>query len=141
MADPDIKADVLALPYGSGSGFLSAKTKTPGWVFCARIADHPQPWFRFVAARPDWTPFIHEETGKPWVVDDTLSSLVAADPGERETEQHLPDGAAQGVFDAWPHAHDHIYTTWSRLTDVANLQPDIPRALREAAELVATQGT
>jgi len=140
IADPRMKSDVLALPYGAGSGFVSAKTKTPGWVFCARIADHPQPWFRFVAADPDWTPFIREETGKPWIIDDTLSSLVAADPGGRETEQDLPDGAAKGVFDAWAHAHEHIYSTWTRLTDVANLQPDIPLALREAADLVVNHG-
>ena len=109
-------------------------------MFCARIADHPQPWFRFVAAGPDWKPFIRAETGKPWVVEDTLTSLVAADPGGRETEQHLPKGASEGVFDAWAHAHDQIYSTWTRLTDVANLQPDIPLALREAAELVVNHG-
>jgi len=136
-----MKSDVLALPYGAGSGFVSEKTRVPGWVFCARIADHAQPWFRFVAAAPDWTPFIREETGKPWIIDDTLSSLVAADPGGRDTEANIPSGAAEGVFDAWAHAHEHIYTTWTRLSDVANLQPDIPLALREAAELVANHGS
>jgi hypothetical protein len=49
---------------------------------------------------------------------------VAADPGGRDTEQHLPERAAEGVFDAGAHAHDHIYNSWTRLTDVANLQPD-----------------
>jgi hypothetical protein len=140
IADSRMKGDVLALPYGAGSGFVSAKTKVPGWVFCARIADHPQPWFRFVAAGSDWRPFIRAETGKPWVIDDTLTSLVAADSAGQDTEQHLPEGAAKGVFEAWAHAHDQIYRTWTRLTDVANLQPDIPLALREAAELVANHG-
>ena len=82
-----------------------------------------------------------ETAAMPWIIDDTLTSLVAADPGDRDTEQHLPDGAAEGVFDAWAHAHDHIYSAWTRLTDVANLQPDIPLALREAAELVANHGS
>jgi hypothetical protein len=44
------------------------------------------------------------------------------------------------VFDAWALAHDHIYRSWSRLTDIANLQPEVPLALREAVELVANHG-
>jgi hypothetical protein len=111
-------------------------------VFCARIADHPQPWFRFIVAdETTWTPYLRPETSDAWIVEDTLSSLVAADPGDRETEQHLPEAASAGVFEAWTLAQEHIYRSWSWLTDVANLQPDVPLALREAADLVANHGS
>ena len=141
MADTRVKADVVALPYGAGSGLASSKLGRPGWVFCARIANHPQPWFRLVVAdEMTWTPYLRPETGDAWIVGDTLASLVAADPGDRDAEQHLPEAAAEGVFDAWALAQEHIYRSWSWLTDVANLQPDVPLALREAAELVANHG-
>jgi hypothetical protein len=45
------------------------------------------------------------------------------------------------VFEAWALAQEHIYHSWSWLTDVANLQPDVPLALREATELVANHGS
>jgi hypothetical protein len=108
-------------------------------VFCARIANHPKPWFRFVAADDTWHPAVGPD-GVQLVQDDTLSALVAADPGGADCEQDLADGAASGVFDAWAIAQAHIDSAWSRLTDIANLQPAIPLALREAAELVITAG-
>jgi hypothetical protein len=141
IADSRVRADALALPYGAGSGFASSNLRLPGWVFCARIANHPQPWFRFVVAdEQTWTPYLRPETGDAWIVEDTLASLVAADPGERDAEQNLPEAASEGVFEAWALAQEHIFRSWSWLTDVANLQPDVPLALREAAELVANHG-
>jgi hypothetical protein len=85
-------------------------------------------------------PYLRPETGDAWIVEDTLASLVASDPGGHEAEQHLPDAASEGVFEAWALAQEHIFRSWSWLTDVANLQPDVPLALREAAELVANHG-
>lgn len=37
-------------------------------------------------------------------------------------------------------AQSHIFEMWTRLTQIANLQPEIPLALREAAELVVNSG-
>jgi hypothetical protein len=135
-----LRRDVLALAYGSGSGFVSEQVRKPGWVFCARIANHPKPWFRFVGADDAWQPAVTND-GSPLILEDTLSALVAADPGGEGCEQDLSAGAATGVFDAWRTAQAHIYDTWTRLTDIANLQPEIPLALREAAELVVTAGS
>lgn len=139
LAHDHVRNDVLAMAFGSGSGFVTDRVRQPGWVFCARIANHPKPWFRFVAADDTWAPFIGPD-GAHIVLDDTLSSLVAADPGGDQYEQDITPGAAVGVFDAWEIAQEHVYDVWTRLTDIANLQPEIPLALREAAELVVTSG-
>lgn len=139
LAHDNVRQDVIALAYGSGSGFQSDRVRQPGWVFCARIADHPKPWFRFVGADDSWHPSLADE-GAPLVLDDTLSALVAADPEGEDCEQEISEGAATGVFEAWRIAQTHIYDSWTRLTDIANLQPEIPLALREAAELVVTSG-
>jgi hypothetical protein len=39
----NVRRAVLGLPYGSGSGFTSAKVSQPGFVFCARIGDEERP--------------------------------------------------------------------------------------------------
>jgi hypothetical protein len=39
-----------------------------------------------------WKPYLRPETGDAWIVEEKLSSLVAADPGDRDAEQHLPEG-------------------------------------------------
>ncbi|MEX1171819.1 MAG: helicase-related protein [Chloroflexota bacterium] len=139
LGHDNLRRDVLALAYGSGSGFVSERVRQPGWVFCARIGIHPKPWFRFVGADDSWQPAVNAD-GLALILDDTLSALVAADPGGADCEQDLAEGAANGVFDAWVIAQEHIHDAWSRLTDIANLQPEIPLALREAAELVVTAG-
>jgi len=139
LAHENVRRDVLGLAYGSGSGFVTDRVRQPGWVFCARIANHPKPWFRFVGADGTWAPATGPD-GNRVILDDTLASLVAADPGGDQCEQDLAEGAATGVFEAWAVAQAHIFDAWSRLTDIANLQPEIPLALREAAELVVTVG-
>ena len=135
-----LRRDVESLPFGSGSGFVSSEIRQPGWVFCARIADHPKPWFRFVAADPrTWQPVV-DNAGAPIVVADTLTALVAADPGGDSTEVYLPNGASAGVYAAWEIAHKDMFETWMWMTDRRNLSPEIPLALREAAALVAEHG-
>jgi hypothetical protein len=48
LAHPATRAAVLELPWGAGTGFVRVGAQQPGIVFCARIADHPKPWFRYV---------------------------------------------------------------------------------------------
>lgn len=140
MRGEGLRREVETLPFGSGSGFVSSRIRQPGWVFCARIGDHPKPWFRFVAADPTtWEPMLDAD-GKPLVVTDTLTALVAADPGGEATEAHLPNGSMTGVYSAWEFAHKDIFDTWAWMTDAKNLRPDVPLALREAALLVAEHG-
>ena len=140
MRSDALRREVETLPFGSGSGFVSSRIRQPGWVFCARIGDHPKPWFRFVAADPaSWEPKLNAD-GKPLIVTDTLTALVAADPGGEATEAHLASGSMTGVYSAWEFAHKDIFDTWAWMTDAKNLRPDVPLALREAAELVTLHG-
>ena len=139
--DPRTRRAVESLPFGSGSRFVSSGTRLPGWVFCARIGDHPEPWFRFVAAEGDtWVPRMHSETGDPIVVADTLACLVAADPSGSDTPFHEAEPPDTGVFEAWAIAQNHIHTAWMKLTDSDAIQPQVPLALRQAAELVVVHG-
>ena len=140
MRSDALRGEVESLPFGSGSGFVSSRIRQPGWVFCAKIGDHPKPWFRFVAADPTtWEPKLNAD-GEPLVITDTLTALVAADPGGEATEAYLPNGSMTGVYSAWEIAHNDIFNSWAWMTDARNLRPDVPLALREAAQLVIDNG-
>lgn len=140
LRNDSVRTNVDSLPYGSGSGFVSNKVRQAGWVFCAKIGDHPKPWFRFVAADPvDWT-VAASDGDMPMVVADTLKCLIAADPGGDATPSFLPEGSTTGVYAAWEVASKDIYDSWMWMTDLRNLRPEIPLALREAAQLVLHHG-
>lgn len=130
-----------ALPYGSGSGFVNLRTAESGYVFCIRVGEGSgdPPRFRFVPTDDDWRPRRNEE-GKPVVKSDTLTALVAADPGDETKARELSDLAYDRAFDAWEAAREDVYREWMRLTDPNNLRPDVPKALREAAEMVHEHG-
>jgi hypothetical protein len=135
-----IKRDMLALPYGAGSGFISKSVHHAGYVFCVRIGDEDKPWFRFVATdRETWTPTENSD-GTHVVFGDTLTCLMAADPGTYTGDQVMQDEALRRVFDAWAVAQDDVYEKWTFLTDKANLEPKIAKPLRQAIELVAEKG-
>ncbi len=145
VADPLTVHDVDSLPWMSGSGFLST-TGHNGYVFCIRMGEHPKPWFRYVPTQPGtWTPTAATaENGSVWadrdapldatdgqgvvVIDDTLTCLLAADPGGPDTPRHLLDEAYQGAFPAWEIARDHALARWLELTDSTNLMPEVPKA-------------
>jgi hypothetical protein len=44
------------------------------------------------------------------------------------------------AFDAWQVAQQSICEDWEKLTDPLNVQPDVPKAFRDAAELVMRAG-
>lgn len=137
--DTPLASEFKSLPFGSGSGFENAQVEGNGYVFCVRIADHPQPWFRYVQCDATWHVQL-SEGGQPAVYSDTLASLVAADPGSRDTNRIMTDDVYDKAFDAWIVARDSIWEAWERLTDPLNLQPDVPRAFRDAADLVLRAG-
>ena len=135
-----LEKEISNLPFGSGSGFITDQVRYPGWVFCARIGEHPKPWFRFVRANKEtWNPQLSEE-GAPHINSDTLTSLIAADPKGESTEFFMPKEATEGVYSAWELALEDIYQKWSFMTDTKNLKPEIPKALRDAADLVTNYG-
>lgn len=138
--EPQIKADVLSLPFGSGSGFVNPVVRGNGFVFCVRIGMSPKPWFRYVPVDNDWS-LRYTEDGDPVFTSDTLVSLRVADPQEAVAERWLPEEVYDKAFDAWQVAHDSVFASWSELTDPNAFQPELPLAFRDAYALVLQRGT
>ena len=107
--EPVLRADVLSLPYGSGSGFVNPVVHGNGYVFCIKIGNSAKPWFRYVPATDDWS-IRYTEDGLPVVSSDTLISLRVADPQNTTAERWLPDEVYDKAFDAWEVARDSAYT-------------------------------
>ncbi|MGV7608588.1 helicase-related protein [Mycobacterium kansasii] len=137
--EPMLKADVISLPYGSGSGFVNPAVHGNGYVFCINIGRSEKPWFRYVPVDDGWS-IEHNETGQPLVSPDTLVALRAADPLQSTAERWLPDTVYDKAFDAWEAARDSAYDAWTELTDPNAFQPDLPLAFRDAYTLVLQRG-
>jgi len=133
------KADVLGLPYGSGSGFENSAVRGNGYVFCIKIGSSTKPWFRYVPVSEDWS-LTDAADGRPVVSGDTLLSLRVADPQNATTIRWLPDAVYDSAFDAWEAARNNVYTSWKELTDPNAFQPDLPLAFRDAYSLVFRSG-
>jgi hypothetical protein len=127
MENADLESRVKTLPWGSGSGMAVAGGGT-GYVFCARVADHERPQFRYVETAG---------TAAPRVLDDTLTCLDSARPASGfDTERSLSEEMYRGAFDAWVLARDSIVASWNKSADPANLVPAVPLTMHRAAELV-----
>jgi hypothetical protein len=133
------KADILSLPYGSGSGFESPLVHGNGYVFCIKIGSSPKPWFRYVLVNDTWS-VTHDEAGQPRVSGDTLLSLRVADPQNSGTDRWLPHEVYDKAFDAWEAARTDAYAVWNSLTDPNAFQPDLPLSFRDAYALVFRSG-
>ncbi|MXW94242.1 MAG: helicase [Acidimicrobiaceae bacterium] len=122
--DPDMHRVLQRLPWGTGSGMAAHPGGESGHVFCARVGDDPNPQFRFVGA-----------SGR--VSSDTLECLWLARPADGfETPRQFDDATLETAFTAWEAARADIVARWNHFADKANLEPRIPAALRQAAEIV-----
>jgi hypothetical protein len=137
--EPVLKADVMSLPYGSGSGFVNPIVHGNGYVFCIKMGGSAKPWFRYVPVNDDWS-LRYTEDGEPIVSSDTLISLRVADPQNTSAERWLPEEVYDHAFDAWEVAHDSVYEAWNELTDPNAFQPDLPLSFRDAYSLVFRRG-
>jgi hypothetical protein len=135
LQDGLIRSRVERLPMASGTGFKSALATEHGWVFATEVGPDREARLAFVAATPFWG-IRRGDDGAAEVDESPLTCLTYADPGDRSTYAELSDPAYSGVFDAWPEARRAIWRSWMRLTDPANLQPDVKGVLRRAADLV-----
>ena len=71
------------------------------------------------------------------IVDGTLECLLRARPPQGfDTPRALDDDTAAGAYDAWQSARADILERWNFHADKANLEPRIPKALRDAAEVL-----
>lgn len=119
--------DIQGLPWGSGSGMAVQRPyDPPGYVFFARVADHPRPMFRFISTA---------EGAEP--VRDTLACLDLARPIDGwDTVRDLDEATYAGAYGAWATAMPDIVAEWNKAADPANLAPAVPLAMHRAAELV-----
>jgi hypothetical protein len=76
-----------------------------------------------------------EEGAEPEVVGDTLTCLFHAE-ATPETERVLDADTHERAYDAWDRARQHIFDEWQKATDPRNLQPKVPKTMRDAAELL-----
>ena len=127
VADEGLRSRVAELPWVSGTGRRSA---VDGYVFCARVGDSPIPRYRFVPVK-DGVPDPDGISGE------TLRCLDLARCGPG-TPLHLPEQVRRDAYAAWSVAREHIQTEWEFHTDPANLQPQLSKPVREAAELLRT---
>lgn len=137
--EPDLKSDVLSLPYGSGSGFVNPFVHGNGYVFCVKIGKSRKPWFRYIPANDDWS-VRRTPDGEPIVSQDTLLSLRVADPQNSSAERWLPEEVYEHAFDGWEVARDDVYSAWKKLTDPKAFQPDLPLSFRDGYSLVLGKG-
>lgn len=127
LENPYLAEQVKQLPWGSGSGKAVAGAD-PGFVFCAKVGgdEDGHVYFRYVAMA---------DPAAPQVVADVLACLKHAHATER-TERVLDEDTHRLAYDAWTAARANIYDAWMYATDIRNLQRDVPKPLRDAAELV-----
>lgn len=137
-ADDSIRGRLEELPFGIGSGFVNPVVSGRSFVFCMKMGETGHVWFRNVNADETWQPTADEE-GRV-VVDDTLISLVTADPGSVGRARALPDEAFRSAYDAWAIAQEDAYCEWMRSTDPNTFAAEIPASFRDARELVLNNG-
>ena len=116
---------VEQLPWVSGTG---KRSREEGFVFCARIADHHIPAYRYVPA-PERAVDVEQ------ISSDTLRCLDLA-RCTPETEVVLPDDVRAVAYGAWEAARESIFLEWKERTDPAALAPSLSRAVREAEALL-----
>ena len=125
---PHSPEQIQQLPWGSGSGMTINTGDGPGYVFCIRVGDWPQPVFRYVSLT---------DPANPQVTSDTLACLNRACPADGfATPRALTEDTHRQLFDAWPAAAADVLARWNHLADKANLEPRLPPALMRAADIV-----
>jgi hypothetical protein len=127
LENPFLAGQIIQLAWGSGSGKVATGGE-PGFVFCAKVGDNPDPQFRYVNM---------SDPAQPVVVSDVLASLKHA-YATPQTERVLDEDTHRLAYEAWTAAKASIYDTWMWATDPRNLQPEVPKVMRDAAELVRT---
>jgi hypothetical protein len=127
LENPELARLVRALTWGSGSG-MEREGAVRGYVFCARVADRPDPQFRYV----EWG-----DGSEPTVVSETLACLSHARPDSGpDTPRALRDDLLETAYDAWTLAMRDVVEQWNAASDPLALAPEVPKVMREAAELV-----
>lgn len=131
LDDPALRGQILGLPWVAGTG--KATEGPAGFVFCARVADHDRPLYRWVPLDADG----NVDGGR--IDADTLTCLARA-RCEPDTARTLPTGMQDAAYDAWEAACNDIFDRWTADTDPASLAVAIPKPMRDAAALLRAHG-
>jgi superfamily II DNA/RNA helicase len=131
--------ELKKMSLGVGSGFESPSLKGNYYVFCVRVGEGNQPWFRTVEADAQWN-VKQRQDGSSVIHSETLTALMVADPLDPYMSRHVSDEAYIGAFKAWKLAKDAVHSDWTVLTDPHNLLPDLPSAFIDAQDLVLNEG-
>jgi hypothetical protein len=127
LEDPSLRARIEELAWGAGSGMVVVGGEA-GYVFCARVGDHPQAQYRYVSC---------PSSGTRAVVSETLACLARAKPPrDLDTQRVLPKETFEGSFEAWALAKADIEARWNQASDPRALAPVVPKPMREAVELI-----
>jgi hypothetical protein len=121
----DAGGDLSQLPWGIGSGHREGKSLAV--VFLARAGNRN--FFRTVRLDPP------AGGGALPISSDLLESLQAARCGHASVRE-LPDDLRDCLYDAWAFARSEIAESIQRLRDPKNRQPDLPKAQRDAIDLL-----
>jgi superfamily II DNA or RNA helicase len=127
MADSRWAAQVENLPWAAGSG--RAVDGPGGYVFCARVGNHPLAVHCYVPLGEDG----HIDV--EGITNDSLTALSRA-TCTQETERVLPDATRELAYDAWEEARAHIAEKWLREADPRALSQPVPKAMRDAANIL-----
>jgi hypothetical protein len=138
-AEPALRAALEDLPHGIGSGFENPAVDGNVYVFCMRMGDTEKVWFRNVHVSQDWSPEI-DENGVLKVEDDTLDSLVSADPGDPLRQRTLAHSAFSGAYEAWAMAREHAHAEWMASTDPNALTAALPLSFKDAMSIAIEHG-
>ena len=128
LQNPLLAGRMKELAWGSGSAKRTSGDEL-GFVFCARVGDNRDPFFRYVSGLG---------TDQPVVVPDVLACLNHALATETTPAEEIDEATYEAAYRAWAAAKEDIFRTWQHATDIRNLQPEIPKVMRDAAELVRT---
>ncbi|WP_447925566.1 helicase-related protein [Georgenia muralis] len=132
------KTRVLALPWGAGT-VMARPGAEPGFVLCAKIADHPRPEFRYVPMDGDQVRLLD---GVPEIHAELLTSLEQADPRTPDVPAAEPPAELrEHLYLAWETAQADVHTKWMDRTDPATYEPPVPAVMRRASDLVRRHGS
>lgn len=128
--ESDRKA-ITGLPGRAGSGVCRGKRS--GILFCAEVelAEERRTFLRFVPAKSSW----QEPDDATGIERETGTCLRLIDCTEA-TPRHVPTALGDDIFSFWDVALSDILAEWERLSDPANLQPQIRRLNRQVAEFI-----
>lgn len=135
--DPPLRKRLNLLPHNIGSGFINPAQQGNVFVFCMRMGSNEQVWFRNVLVDEQWAP-LSTGAGGWQVEDDTLNSLIAADPGDRGTARKLGIETYASAYEAWRIARENALAEWTKSTDPNNLRPALPKSFIDASRFIVS---